>query len=228
LTINQGEKVGIVGRTGAGKSSLTLSLFRLLEAIEGQIIIDGMDIKKVGLAQLRSRLTIIPQDPLLFSGSLRYNLDPTAESTDNKTKHADEYLCSVLKAVNINDQNFISNSSQKGTDILNFQIKENGENISVGQRQLICLARALVRKSKILILDEATASVDPMTDKILQETIREQFMDCTVLTIAHRIETILDYDRVMVLDRGEVVEFDEPDKLLDDKSSLFYSLCEKR
>lgn len=211
ITINGGEKVGIVGRTGAGKSSLTLGLFRINEAAEGEIIIDGINIAKIGLHDLRFKITIIPQDPILFSGSLRMNLDPFDQ-------HSDEDIWRSLELAHL--KNFVSSLPDK----LNHECSEGGENLSVGQRQLVCLARALLRKSKILVLDEATAAVDLETDNLIQSTIKSQFEECTVLTIAHRLNTIMDYTRVLVLDRGEVVECDSPDNLLQAKG-LFYSMA---
>ncbi|XP_075738557.1 multidrug resistance-associated protein 1 isoform X3 [Rhipicephalus microplus] len=210
--INPGEKIGIVGRTGAGKSSLTLSLFRLIEAAGGAICIDGMDISYLGLYDLRSKLTIIPQDPVLFSGTLRSNLDPFDSMKDDELwralehSHLKEYVAGL----------------EKGLEHI---ITEGGENISVGQRQLVCLARALLRKSRILILDEATAAVDMETDDLIQATIRREFADCTIITIAHRLNTVLDYDRIMVLDRGQIVEFDAPRDLLKQETSVFYQLA---
>ena len=201
-----------MGRTGAGKSSLSLSLFRLLESNFGEIIIDGMNIKRMGLHDLRQKLTIIPQDPVLFSGSLRMNLDPFEQSTD-------EQIWDVLEKAHL--KSFVEKLDNK----LLFECSEGGENLSVGQRQLICLARALLRNSKILLLDEATASIDHNTDEIIQETIRSSFADCTMLTIAHRLNTILDSDRIMVLDKGRIVEFDTPKNLLTNKSSIFYSMA---
>lgn len=217
FTIQPGEKVGIVGRTGAGKSSLTLALFRIIEASEGQIIIDDEDTSKMGLTELRSKLTIIPQDPFLFSGSLRYNLDPV-----NTDKHDDETLWRALERSG-NMKEYISKQEKK----LDHEVSENGSNFSAGQSQLLCLARALIRESKILVLDEATAAVDPKTDLSIQETIRNEFKDWTILTIAHRINTILDYDKILVLDKGQISEYDSPEKLLENPNGIFYSLCDQ-
>uniref|UniRef100_A0A7N8WWT3 Multidrug resistance-associated protein 1 n=1 Tax=Mastacembelus armatus TaxID=205130 RepID=A0A7N8WWT3_9TELE len=208
ISINGGEKVGIVGRTGAGKSSLTLGLFRIIEGAEGHIIIDGVDIAQLGLHELRSRITIIPQDPVLFSGSLRLNLDPFDSYTDEDVWMALEF--SHLKT-------FVSGLPDK----LSHECSEGGENFSVGQRQLLCLARALLRKTKILVLDEATAAVDMETDNLIQSTIRSQFEECTVLTIAHRLNTIMDYTRVLVLDKGEMAEFDSPSNLIAQRGAFY-------
>uniref|UniRef100_T1GCH9 ABC-type glutathione-S-conjugate transporter n=1 Tax=Megaselia scalaris TaxID=36166 RepID=T1GCH9_MEGSC len=197
--VNGGEKIGIVGRTGAGKS-------------RGKIFIDGIDISTLGLHNLRSRLTIIPQDPVLFSGSLRLNLDPF----DTKS---DEELWKALELAHL--KTFVKSL----TAGLNHEISEGGENLSVGQRQLVCLARALLRKTKVLILDEATAAVDLETDDLIQKTIRTEFKECTVLTIAHRLNTIMDSDRVIVLDKGEITEYASPTELLQNKSSAFYSMA---
>lgn len=210
--IQGGEKVGIVGRTGAGKSSLTVALFRLIEPAGGSIVIDGQSIANMGLHDLRSKLTILPQDPVLFSGTLRMNLDPFDIYTDDQ----------LWKAIELSHlKKFVSELP----DGLMHECGEGGENLSVGQRQLVCLARTLLRKTKILILDEATAAVDMETDDLIQNTIRTEFKDCTILTIAHRLNTILDYDKVMVLDQGLIREFDSPDNLLKDKSSAFYSMA---
>ncbi|XP_016840841.1 multidrug resistance-associated protein 1 isoform X10 [Nasonia vitripennis] len=212
FSVNGGEKVGIVGRTGAGKSSLTLALFRIIEAAGGEILIDNINISKLGLHTLRSRLTIIPQDPVLFSGSLRLNLDPF-------NKCSDDDLWRALAHAHLKD--FV----QTLPNGLSHEVTEGGDNLSVGQRQLICLARALLRKTKVLILDEATAAVDLETDDLIQRTIREEFKECTVLTIAHRLNTILDSDRVIVLDKGAIVEFESPDSLLQKPESAFYSMA---
>uniref|UniRef100_A0A8C3PGJ8 Uncharacterized protein n=1 Tax=Chrysemys picta bellii TaxID=8478 RepID=A0A8C3PGJ8_CHRPI len=195
------EKVGIVGRTGAGKSTLTNCLFRIIERAGGKIIIDGIDISTIGLHDLRGNLNIIPQDPVLFSGTLQSNLDPFGKYSDHELWEAVE-LCDL--------KNFVQSLPKK----LLHEISEGGENLSVGQRQLVCLARALLRKTKILILDEATASVDMETDNLVQSTIRREFHNCTVLTIAHRLHTIMDSERVLVLGSGRIIEFDTPHNLL--------------
>ncbi|KAK2566616.1 Multidrug resistance-associated protein 1 [Acropora cervicornis] len=204
--------IGIVGRTGAGKSTLTLALFRILERAGGKILIDGIDISKLGLQDLRSRLTIIPQDPVLFSGTLRLNLDPF-------DSHTDEELWGILELSHL--KNFVSGLEQG----LLYPVTEEGGNLSVGQRQLVCLARALLRKSKVLVLDEATAAVDLETDELIQQTIRREFSDRTIFTIAHRLNTIMDYTRIMVLDKGFLVEFDPPENLLAQKG-IFYSMAQ--
>ncbi|XP_037789915.1 canalicular multispecific organic anion transporter 2-like [Penaeus monodon] len=211
-TIQAGEKVGIVGRTGAGKSSLTLALFRIIEAAGGDIVIDGVDISNIGLHDLRNRLSIIPQDPVLFSGTLRLNLDPFNEHSEKEVWRAVEmsHLGAFVKAQ---------------TETLQYAIDEGGSNLSVGQRQLVSLARALLRQSRILVLDEATAAVDVETDDLIQKTIRSQFANCTILTIAHRLNTIMDSDRVMVLDKGKIAEFSDPASLLADKKSIFYGMA---
>uniref|UniRef100_A0A7N6AV46 Copper homeostasis protein cutC homolog n=1 Tax=Anabas testudineus TaxID=64144 RepID=A0A7N6AV46_ANATE len=209
--IDSTEKIGIVGRTGAGKSSLTNCLFRIIEAAEGRILVDDIDISTIGLHDLRNRLTIIPQDPVLFSGTLRMNLDPFDKFTD-------EDIWRVLELSHL--KGYVS-GLQEG---LQHEVAEGGENLSVGQRQLLCLARALLRKSRILILDEATAAVDLETDNLIQTTIRKEFSHCTVLTIAHRLHSIMDSSRVMVLDAGKIVEFDSPSNLLD-KQGHFYAMA---
>ncbi|XP_054832209.1 ATP-binding cassette sub-family C member 3 [Eublepharis macularius] len=211
LDVKGGEKVGIVGRTGAGKSSMTLCLFRILEAAKGEIQIDGLRISEIGLHDLRSKLTIIPQDPVLFSGTLRMNLDPF-------NKYSEEELWRALELSHL--KRFVRSQPA----MLDFECAEGGENLSVGQRQLVCLARALLRKTRILILDEATAAIDLETDDLIQMTIRTQFEDCTVLTIAHRLNTIMDYTRVLVLDKGKIAEFDTPSRLIASRG-IFYGMA---
>uniref|UniRef100_A0A8B9QF98 MRP1 protein n=1 Tax=Apteryx owenii TaxID=8824 RepID=A0A8B9QF98_APTOW len=207
------EKVGIVGRTGAGKSTLTNCLFRVLEGSGGKIIIDGIDISTIGLHDLRGNLNIIPQDPILFSGTLQSNLDPLE-------KHSDLELWEALELCNLKD--FVQSLPKK----LLHEISEGGENLSVGQRQLVCLARVLLRKTKILVLDEATASVDTETDNLVQSTIRREFYNCTILTIAHRLHTIMDSERVLVLDAGRILEFDTPHNLLQQKGAFSEMVAE--
>ncbi|CAJ0593581.1 unnamed protein product [Cylicocyclus nassatus] len=210
--IAPGEKVGVVGRTGAGKSSLTLALFRIIEPAGGHILLDGIDIMSIGLHDLRERLTIIPQDPVLFSGTLRFNLDPTST-------YSDEDLWLAIESASLKP--FVESLPLR----LLHQIDEGGGNISVGQRQLVCLTRALLRKTRILVLDEATAAIDGHTDNLIQTTIRKQFADSTVITIAHRLNTIMDYDRVMVMEAGKVAEFAPPQQLLSNRNSIFYSMA---
>nr|WEU39104.1 NIES ABC protein [Daphnia magna] len=211
--IRANEKIGIVGRTGAGKSSLIAALFRLAEP-DGHIIIDGIDSKSIGLHDLRSKIAIIPQDPVLFSGSLRKNLDPFG-------LHSDDALWNALEGAKLKEM--VKDLSAG----LEANMTEGGANFSVGQRQLICLARAILRQNRILVLDEATANVDQKTDSLIQLTIRERFRDCTVLTIAHRLNTIMDSDRIMLLDAGYLKEFGEPAILLENPKSMFYSLVEQ-
>jgi multidrug resistance-associated protein (MRP) len=206
-----GQKVGIVGRTGAGKSSLTMALFRIIEPANGQIMIDNIDVSQLGLYDLRSRITIIPQDPVLFSDTLRANLDPF-------NHHNDEEIWRALETAHL--KKFVLELD----DGLKHMVAEGGENLSVGQRQLVCLARALLRKTKILVLDEATAAVDMETDDFIQKTIRNEFADCTVVTIAHRLNTIMDYDRIMVLSDGRIAEFDSPNQLIA-KKEIFYGMA---
>ncbi|KAJ3096968.1 hypothetical protein HDU97_005396, partial [Phlyctochytrium planicorne] len=212
FNIKPGEKIGVVGRTGAGKSSLTLALFRIIESVGGSIQIDDVDIKVLGLYDLRSKMTIIPQDAFLFTGTIRENLDPF-----NKASDAD--LWSALESASLKP--VIERLDGK----LDAKVSQGGENFSVGQRQLICLARAVLRKSKILVLDEATAAIDYETDAAIQRTIRDLAKDSTIITIAHRINTIVDYDRILVLDQGKVAELDSPKNLLANKSSKFYALA---
>lgn len=198
-----------MGRTGAGKSSLISALFRLAN-LEGEIRIDDLNTKDLELATLRSKISIIPQDPVLFSGTLRYNLDPFEE-------HSDEVLYKAINDVELKDPANIINRLEN-------HVMDHGANYSVGQKQLICLARAIVRRNKILMLDEATANVDPQTDALIQKTIRTKFADCTVLTVAHRLNTIMDSDKVLVMDAGTMVEFDHPYVLLQNENGVFYKM----
>ncbi|KAM9583222.1 ATP-binding cassette sub-family C member 5 isoform 2-T2 [Trichechus inunguis] len=211
FTIKPKEKIGIVGRTGSGKSSLGMALFRLVELSGGCIKIDGVRISDIGLADLRSKLSIIPQEPVLFGGTVRSNLDPFNQYTEDQ-------IWDALERTHMKE--CIAQLPLK----LESEVMENGENFSVGERQLLCVARALLRHCKILILDEATAAMDTETDLLIQETIREAFADCTMLTIAHRLHTVLGSDRIMVLAQGQVVEFDTPSVLLSNDSSRFYAM----
>ncbi|KAK1668174.1 hypothetical protein QYE76_056333 [Lolium multiflorum] len=211
VTFPGGMKTGIVGRTGSGKSTLIQSLFRIMDPTVGQIIIDGIDICTIGLHDLRSRLSIIPQDPTMFEGTVRNNFDPLGEYTDNQIWEALDH-CQLGDEV------------RKKELKLDSPVIENGENWSVGQRQLVCLGRVILRRTKILVLDEATASVDTATDNLIQNTLRQQFSGSTVITIAHRITSVLHSDIVLLLDNGLAVENETPAKLLEDKSSMFSKL----
>ncbi|KAG5417561.1 BPT1 [Candida metapsilosis] len=235
LTIASREKVGIVGRTGAGKSSLTLALFRIIEATGGKIEIDGINISEIGLYDLRHHLTIIPQEAHTFRASVRENLDPFGEYTDEKLwkalelAHLKEHVEKMESGPTEAEKEASNNPDELPKKYgLDADIEEGGSNLSAGQKQLLCLARALLNEtSKILVLDEATAAVDFQTDKIIQETIREQFKDKTIITIAHRIDTIMDSDKILVLDQGKVAEFDTPENLLKNQNSIFYSLSKE-
>ncbi|KAI9506405.1 P-loop containing nucleoside triphosphate hydrolase protein, partial [Coemansia spiralis] len=224
LSVKHGEKVGVVGRTGAGKSTLSLALLRFVEASSGRIMLDGVDISKIGLEDLRRNVTIIPQDPVLFNGTIRFNLDPFNE-------YPDEIVWDALRRTHLVREHSSHSSSSRMSEIfssLDAEIKENGQNLSLGQRQLVALARALVRRSRLIIMDEATASVDFDTDDRIQRTIRGyEFANSTLFCIAHRLRTIIDYDRVLVLDKGKVAEFDTPYNLLQSKDGIFRSMCEK-
>ncbi|KAL8033738.1 hypothetical protein ABFX02_13G178200 [Erythranthe guttata] len=213
FTISPSDKVGIVGRTGAGKSSMLNALFRIVELERGRVLIDDCDISKFGLTDLRKVLGIIPQSPVLFSGSVRFNLDPFNE-------HNDADLWEALERAHLKD---VIRRNSLGLDA---EVSEAGENFSVGQRQLLSLSRALLRRSKILVLDEATAAVDVRTDALIQKTIREEFRSCTMLIIAHRLNTIIDCDKVLLLDAGQVVEFDSPETLLHRQESAFSKMVQ--
>ncbi|ORX95055.1 hypothetical protein K493DRAFT_329810 [Basidiobolus meristosporus CBS 931.73] len=210
--------IGIVGRTGAGKTTLAVAFFRFLEPASGTIFIDGVDICKLGVQDLRSSLTIIPQDPVLFTGTIRSNLDPFNRCTDDE-------LWMALKRVHLLE----SGDEKAGPIDLESPVSENGNNFSQGQRQLLALARALLKRSRLIILDEATASVDFETDAKIQTTIRAEFEESTLLCIAHRLRTIVDYDRVVVMGKyhGQLVEFDTPYNLIQQVDSMFYSMCRK-
>ncbi|KAM4123241.1 hypothetical protein ACB094_01G145000 [Castanea mollissima] len=209
-----GHKIGIVGRTGSGKTTLISALFRLEEATEGMIIIDGIDISTIGLHDLRSRLGIIPQDPTLFSGSVRYNLDPLSN-------HTDQEIWEVLGKCQLREAIY---GKEEGLDSL---VMQDGSNWSLGQRQLFCLGRALLKRSQILVLDEATASIDNATDSLIQKTIRTEFTDCTVITVAHRIPTVMDCTKVLAISDGKIAEYDEPLKLMNKEGSLFGQLVKE-
>ncbi|XP_070543487.1 ATP-binding cassette sub-family C member 8-like [Ptychodera flava] len=211
LHVESGQKIGICGRTGSGKSSLTLALFRIIQTFKGKILIDDVDISTTPLLSLRNRLAIIPQDPVLFSGTVRYNLDPAKKLDDDS-------LWKALETAQLKD------IIKELPGQLDGEILEGGENFSVGQRQLFCLARAFLRRSKILVMDEATASIDTATDAVVQEVIANNFDNCTIITIAHRIGTILNYDKILVLSEGKIVEFDTPSNLLMKKNSIFASM----
>ncbi|KAH9747880.1 ABC transporter C family member 2 [Citrus sinensis] len=213
FTIPPSDKVGIVGRTGAGKSSMLNTLFRIVELERGRILIDGFDIAKFGLMDLRKILGIIPQSPVLFSGTVRFNLDPFSE-------HSDADLWEALERAHLKD------AIRRNSLGLDAQVSEAGENFSVGQRQLLSLSRALLRRSKILVLDEATAAVDVRTDALIQKTIREEFKSCTMLIIAHRLNTIIDCDRILLLDSGRVLEYDTPEELLSNEGSSFSKMVQ--
>ncbi|XP_031345551.1 probable multidrug resistance-associated protein lethal(2)03659 [Photinus pyralis] len=200
-------KIGVVGRTGAGKTSIISTLFRLYD-FRGTITIDGVDINSLSMPLLRSQISIIPQDPVLFTGTIRSNLDPYNFYSDND-------LWSALEEVDM----------KSSIPDLEYDIRDGGANFSIGQRQLICLARAIVRNNKILVLDEATANMDQKTDNLIQSTIKRRFQDCTVITIAHRINTVMEADRILVMDLGQILEFDNPQVLLNNKDGHFYKMA---
>ncbi|KAJ1719478.1 hypothetical protein LPJ53_005766, partial [Coemansia erecta] len=247
LRARHGEKIGVVGRTGAGKSTLSLALMRFIEAKSGHVLLDGVDISQIGLEELRRNVTIIPQDPVLFNGTIRLNLDPFDEYPDElvwdalkraylvneRSSVSSSRLTSAVAstAVSIHDSSEIAGQPERMAGIFNSldaEIKENGQNLSLGQRQLVALARALVRRSRLIVMDEATASVDFDTDSRIQRTIRgSEFANSTLFCVAHRLRTIIDYDRVLVLDKGKVVEFDTPSNLLQKSDGIFKGMCEQ-
>lgn len=218
LDIKPKEKIGIVGRTGAGKSTLVLAIFRMIEPTSGLIYIDGLNTMQLGLHDLRKNLAIIPQDSQAFEGTIRSNLDPVG-------RYSDEELWRALELSHLKEHVRSMKNEEEVNIGLDTKLNEGGSNLSVGQRQLLCLSRALLNPSNVLILDEATSSVDVETDRIVQKTIREEFKNRTILTIAHRIDTVMDNDRIVVLEQGKVKEFDSPENLLKDRDSLFYNLC---
>lgn len=198
-----------MGRTGAGKSSLISALFHMAK-LDGAIYIDNVNTKKIGLHDLRNKLSIIPQEPVIFSATLRDNLDPFH-------KFHDADLWNVLEEVKLKQM----------VESLDYHLEQGGSNFSVGQQQLVCLARAILQDNKILVLDEATANVDPMTDALVQTTIRKKFENCTVLTIAHRLNTVMDSDKVLIMDQGQMLEFDHPYILLQNEQSQFNSMVQE-
>lgn len=232
------ERIGVVGRTGAGKSSLTLALFRFLEARSGSVHIDGLDISKIKLHDLRSRLAIIPQDPVLFSGTIRSNLDPFDEHTDAELQEAlervhlvDSPVTNVEAAGDQQDNGEGSSSSsatatpenisQNEAITLKTAVAESGNNLSQGQRQLLCLARAIVSRPKVMVLDEATSAVDKTTDTLIQRSIRQEFSESTLIVIAHRLSTIADFDRILVMGEGKAMEFASPKELMGIEDGIF-------
>jgi len=210
FTINRAEKVGVVGRTGSGKSTLFLSLLRIIEPSQGAIFIDGVDISQLGLDDLRRAITIIPQDPMLYKGTLRENLDLLKQYTDEELWLSLERVCMKEKF-----------EQESGLDT---EIKEGGENLSAGEKQLLCISRAILAKAKIILIDEATSNIDPKTEQTILDTIRNSFEDCTVITVAHRLKTIINSDRILMMGDGKVLEFDNPQTLIDDEKSHFHKL----
>jgi ABC-type multidrug transport system fused ATPase/permease subunit len=214
VSIKGGERVGVVGRTGCGKSSMLLALMRLVDLDSGSISIDGVDTMTIGLHTLRGKAAIIPQDPAILPGTVRYNLDPFHSRSD-------EDLWDALEKAQLRPR------IEQGDKGLECNVEEGGSNFSVGELQLLCLARALLRRQEVgglLLLDEATSALDAETDQIIQTVIRKDFK-CTIIAIAHRIQTLLDYDKIIVLDSGRVVEFDDPQVLLQQPDSRFRSLA---
>ncbi|KAF7798058.1 hypothetical protein EIP86_009270 [Pleurotus ostreatoroseus] len=218
--VKAGEKVGVVGRTGAGKSSLLQALFRIVNVKSGSIAIDGYDIGNIGLDVLRSRLALVPQDSTLFLGTLRENLDPQATRTDAE-------IISALKRAWLLPREGPADSLAEAKFSLDASVSDEGSNYSAGEKQLLALCRALIKNSTIIVLDEATSNVDVETDAKLQRTIQTEFASSTLLCIAHRLNTIVYYDRILVMDAGKVAEFDTPLNLFDKEDSIFRSLCDE-
>jgi ABC-type multidrug transport system fused ATPase/permease subunit len=222
--INGGEKIGVVGKSGSGKSTLSLALFRVIEAYHGKIIIDDVDISEISLHKLRKNMCIIPQDPTLFESTVRDNVDPLKE-------YSDKEIFNILEELEFFDSQIFKNklyinnySKEFMKQCLNYKIKENGGNISLGKKQLLCFARAVLKNSKIIIMDEATSSLDQKTQSIILKAIDKYFQNSTLFSIAHRIESVLNFDRIMVFDEGKLKEFDKPNELLKQKNSIFFKL----
>ena len=208
--INPGEKIGIVGRTGSGKTTLCLGLFRILEAARGQILIDDVDISQIGLKLLRDSISLIPQDPKLIDGTLRENIDPLGKYSDDE----------IIFQLNLIGLAYLLDEDG-GLDV---EIEADGANISIGEKQLICITRAMLKKSKIIIMDEANSSFDYKTDLLIQKCLMKSFQGCTLITIAHKIKTVMNHDRIFVLEDGELVETGKPEELIAKKKGLFYEL----
>jgi ABC-type multidrug transport system fused ATPase/permease subunit len=224
VEINGGEKIGVVGKSGSGKSTLALALFRVIEAYQGKILIDDVNIADLSLNKLRKNMCIIPQDPTLFESTVRDNVDPLKEFTNKEIFDILEEL-EFFEFLDIKNKIYFNNNPKIYIkQCLNYKIKENGENISLGKKQLLCFARAVLKKSKIIIMDEATATLDQKTQSILLKALEKYFQNCTVLSIAHRIESVMNFDRIMVFDQGELREFDKPSQLIKQKNSLFFKL----
>ena len=248
VKIKAGEKVGIVGRTGAGKSTLAISLTRIVDIFAGQITIDGVDINKISLQQVREAITIIPQDPVLFQGSIRYNLDPTNCCSDEEIRDLlkEAGLAELLlkKREEQKEKDEKEKSEKKETEeeaektkkaeqtevkdeLLEFAIEGSGGNLSSGEKALVCICRAVLRKSKVVILDEATATVDLKTEQSIQKLVDSRFKGSTMLVIAHRLQTIINSDKVLLIGDGRKREFGDPKKLMKDENSLFRKLVDR-
>jgi ATP-binding cassette subfamily C (CFTR/MRP) protein 1 len=209
--IESGEKIGIVGRTGAGKSTISLCLSRIVEIFGGEIKLDGVNLKNIDIGKVREKITVIPQDASLFTGSLRFNMDPEDRVKD------DQDIISLLSKAGLTEL-------LKHSEGLKQPITENGGNLSSGEKQLICICRAILRRNKVIVMDEATANIDIITEQKIQELIKNEFKECTVITIAHRLNTIIESDRVLVLSFGQFKEFDSPQNLMDDPTTEFSKL----